>query len=78
MWGERRKTDDVCSQGETIVGLGVAEAEAYQQACFVRGWLLFVDFSKAYDYIDHEALLLIMKAHRFHPSSVTDLSALRS
>ena len=37
--------------------------------CHGSGWLLFVDFSKAYDSIDREALLLIMKAHRFHPSA---------
>ena len=32
------------------------------------GWLLFVDFSKAYDSVDRQALLQIMKSYRFHPS----------
>jgi hypothetical protein len=36
-----------------------------------QGWLLFVDFSKAYDSVDREALLTILKAYKFDRTIVS-------
>ena len=38
------------------------------------GWLLFVDFLKAYDSVNRTALIKVMKAYRFHPSVVSYVS----